>query len=209
MVRARSEITIVPINAALICDLLYGALKREEDDIHSIGIREPRIEHFLCSVAFAPELVVGYLLRKEALRRGIPIECERRFNGCIVDCCFIENGECAALCEIKGPWGVWVTDRGPLRKDLQKLLSLTVQPSARRYDAWVLVAEDESIQDWKKWVGDLTGGIGELDECVVSPPIPVNQPTGAVTKWNKKAHKTLWAIVFSLRPVTSSFESAS
>ena len=77
-------------------------MKREEDDIRQIGVNDPRIDHFLCSVVFAPELVVGYLLRKEALRRGVPLECERKFDGGIVDCCFLQGSEYAALCEIKG-----------------------------------------------------------------------------------------------------------
>ncbi len=88
------------INAPLICDLLYQTLKREEDEIGLIGHPKEPFNHFLASVAFAPEVAVGYLLRKEALRRGIATESERDR----VDVCLFQDGACVAMCEIKGPW---------------------------------------------------------------------------------------------------------
>jgi hypothetical protein len=188
-----------PRNAQLICDLLYSALKREEEDIRQIGMSEPRIDHFLCSVAFAPELVIGYLLRKEALRQGVAVECERKFPSGIVDCCFVEDGSYAALCEIKGPWGIWRADRGPLREDLQKLLKFSEPSSARRYNAWVLVAEDESPPDLQRWVEATAAGIAETDEFAASLPIPVNQTAGKFTVWNQKSHRSICVAVFSLR----------
>jgi hypothetical protein len=193
-----TALSSAPRNARLICDLLYAALKREEDDIRQIGMSEARIDHFLRSVAFAPELVVGYLLRKEALRHGVPVECERTFDNGIVDFCFVEDGAYAALCEIKGPRGLWA-DKRPLREDVQKGLRSSEASSARRYNAWILVAETESTPDLKQWATETAAGIAEIDECAVSPPIPVNRTDSAVTVWNGKPHESLWVVVFSVR----------
>jgi hypothetical protein len=195
-------LTSEPRNAHLVCELLYRALKREEDDIRQIGVNDARIDHFLCSLAFAPELVVGYLLRKEALRNGIPVECERNFNdGGIVDVCFIQDGKYTALCEIKGPWGIWRTDGIRLRKDVQKVLTqkFSDASSAKRYNAWILVAENETTPDLKQWVEKIVGGIAEMDECEVSLPISVNRIADQVSVWNGKPHECLRVVVFGVR----------
>jgi hypothetical protein len=197
-----TTLALQPRDARLICKLLYSTLKREEDEIRRIGMSDARIDHHLCSVAFAPELVVGYLLRKEALIHRIPVECERQFaDGGIVDACFIENGAYTALCEIKGPWGLWRTDREPLRKDVRKLLShgFSEAASARRYNAWILVAEIQSAADLRQWVHEVVTGIAEIDEYEVSLPIPVNRTLDALTIWNGHRHDCLWVVVFSVR----------
>jgi len=169
-----------PRDASLIRDLLYSALKREEDEIHQLGAREP-IAHFLRSVADVPEHVVHHLLRKEALRQDIPIEYEKEINGCVVDFCFTEDGVDAALCEIKGAWNISGRARKqrkvkePLRRDLQKLLELPDIAPSKRYCAWILTTEAKSTpEDIRDWVKDAAAGHGELCEYEVAEPIMVN-----------------------------------
>lgn len=169
-----------PRDASLIRDLLYSALKREEDEIHQLGAREP-IAHFLRSVADVPEHVVHHLLRKEALRKDIPIEYEKPINGRAVDFCFTGHGQDAALCEIKGAWNIAGGTgrerrvREPLQRDLRKLLELPETAPARRYCAWILTTEAQSrSEDIREWVKDAATELGELCEYQEAEPIMVN-----------------------------------
>src|SRR5208283_3417533 len=93
-------------DASFFCKLLHGALENEEKELHELGVREPA-EHYLLSVAFAPELAIGYMVRKQALRQGdIAVEGERRYEGDTrgsVDVCTVDGGgNCTASLEIKG-----------------------------------------------------------------------------------------------------------
>lgn len=110
----------------LFRDLLHGALLHEEQEICSIGVPAGPPEHFLSSVSCAPELSIGYLVRKEALQRRIPIESERHYAAsqeCVDFCLVDDRGACTPSLEIKGPSGVW--DRsGPLQADVLSILAL-------------------------------------------------------------------------------------
>jgi hypothetical protein len=83
--------------------------------IRSVPTSDKRpAEHHLLSVAFAPELAIAYLVRKEALRLGIPIEGEHKY----VDFCLpVPNDTCAASLEIK-LWNVLHFNKRPLKSDV-------------------------------------------------------------------------------------------
>ncbi len=191
-------------NGGLFCDILCKVLKREEEEILRIGTDKGRPEHFLLSVAFAPELAIGYLIRKEALRRGIPIESEHRCEDRnVVDICFVKDNGYKASLEIKGPWGIW----GPakdLRKDVQKVLRQAVSgiPLLEKYNAWILVLEDATtVEALEEFVKKTISGVAEVVECVVSPPIPINRTANAVSAWNGHKYESLRVVVFSARGI--------
>jgi hypothetical protein len=188
-----------PRNAHLICDLLYSALKEEEEDIRKRGGGRMPIDLFFASVAFATELYIGYLVRKEALRRGIPVSCELPCaDKALVDLAFFEDDACTAICEIKRR-GIW-EDKGPLRDDVQKVLAQPMPHAVRRYNGWVLVLNHETRPDLKRWVQSaVIGKSAEIDEWEPSPTIPVNRTAGAVTVWNEQPHEHLQVVVFSVR----------
>jgi len=184
-------------------DLLYRALSREEEEIRAFGCPPEPPEHFLSSVAFAPELAIGYLLRKQARRDGIRVEGERHYEGearC-VDLCLIEEGVATASLEIKGPWGVWES-KARLLEDVAKRFNRTcrihgVEASAARHNAWILVESVERRpQDVERFVRETLRNFVTIEECLMAPPIPLNRGAVGVLHVGRHDYRDLWVVVF-------------
>ncbi|MGB7761073.1 MAG: hypothetical protein WBL61_14660 [Bryobacteraceae bacterium] len=195
-------------NAQLFCKLLHDALEREEKEIHNIGVRFPA-DRYLLSVACAPEVVVGYLVRKQALRRDVAIVGERRYEAGaagLVDFCAVDvDGKCTASLEIKGPIGDWAGN-GRLLEDIEKHFDPSVRiegatPSAKRYNAWILIEQAAATSDeLNRRVEKLLSGPGGLDEIDVSAPISINRVNNVVYQDdNGHSYGNLRVIVFSAR----------
>jgi hypothetical protein len=200
-------------NADLFCRLLETALRREEEDIRSIGGRRLPAEQFLLSVAFAPETAIGYLVRKAALRLDIPLESERRYAGTTKECvdfCAFHNGEYAASLELKGPIGDWEGTRR-LRPDITKHFDQAARVSgaaqtAKRYNAWILVEQTAVTTDvLRERVKGALAAKGVITEFAVSSTIPINLLNNAVytDRWQHR-YENLRVVVFSaeLQPVS-------
>ena len=189
-----------PGNGQLLCALVYNALKREEEEIQRIRVGPNPPERCLLSVAFAPELAMGYLVRKQALVDRLEVECEcKDRDGTWVDLCLFRGGAWAASAEIKGPWGIWRADRDPLKKDVSKVLRQCLPGSqlAEQYNVWILVQEDEmSAAAVEAFVLSTVGRIARVAQCFVSDPIPINQNDGAAAVWNNRRHSFLRVAVF-------------
>jgi hypothetical protein len=159
-------------NAKLFCDLLFSALQREEKDLFDIKgaavIDWGRPEWFLTSVSHAPEFAIGYLVRKEALRRGVAIDSEHRY----VDFCLLEDGKYTASLEVK-VWQVGQNVRA-LQEDVRKVSIQSVPnlPASERYNGWILIGTSE--MDTEQFVRTTIAGIAELGQYEVSDSIPIN-----------------------------------
>ena len=202
-------------NASFFCTLLHDALENEEREILDIGARGPAEEHLL-SVAFAPELAIGYLVRKQALRQGgVAIEGERQYEGHArksVDVCTVDgDGNCTASLEIKGPIGDWNANRNDkFLKDIEKHFDPRARiknatSSAKRYNGWILIERVATKRD--ELIGavhDLLSRSGRLlDEKDVSEAIKINRTSNVVHKDRAgNLYENLRVIVFSaqLRP---------
>ena len=185
-------------NGKLFCELLYSALKREEDEIREIGTAKGKPEHFLLSVAFAPELAIKYLVRKEALRRGVAIEWGYKQ----VDLCLVgDDGNYTASLEVK-VWGMWTRKRDPLRKDVRKVLNQSIPNIApgERYNAWILVLEDTTTDALEVVRSTLKEEV-EVVESFVSAQIPINQTGDAPSVVKGHKHECLQVVVFNSRSV--------
>lgn len=190
-------------SADLFCRLLEETLKNEEKEIRSIGVDRQPVEHFLLSVAFARELSIQYLIRKTALRLGVPLEGEVPCIGGSVDFCTVHNGKYSASLEVKG----WVFDRWDpdrLRADIDKHFdpATTIQnadPSAKRYNAWIVIEQVPKPEDaLRECVKKVLGGRGTLDEFKASDPIPINRVNNAayVDSWRYR-YENLRVVVFN------------
>jgi hypothetical protein len=172
---------------------LFKALEREENEIRQIGSDKGPPECFLSSVAHAPELAIGYLLRKEALRQGIALESEYQQ----VDMCFHQDGARISTFEIKGPWPVW-EKTGSLKRDVRKVLAQSVEgvPPEQRYNAWILILEDTSTEP-AAFVRKVLSGIADVVEFVQSEPISING--NATPSSSRHRFGSLRVVVFSTR----------
>lgn len=154
--------------ASLFCDLLYSALQREENEIASLAMGAKPAEHFLSSVAHAPELAVAYLVRKEALRRRLPIESEVHQ----IDLCLVRDRVHLASMEIK----ILPTWRpaAKFKKDVLKVLNQNLHGVAEteRYNGWVLIL-DQSGDAEEFFRRTIAGIAGVRDHCI-SSAISVN-----------------------------------
>jgi hypothetical protein len=197
--------------AKFFCKLVHDALECEEREILNIGVREPA-ERYLMSVAFAPELAIGYVVREQALRQpDVAVEGERpyeRYEGDTwksVDVCTVDrNGKCTASLEIK-LIADWDPNRnGRCSNDIEKHFNPFARikdavSSAKRYNAWILVEDKaNSDEELKGRVQKLLCSPGGLDEFDVSDPIRINRVNNVAYKDNQgHSYETLRVIVFS------------
>jgi hypothetical protein len=186
-------------NASLLCELVSFALQREEIELSQITSSathksvDPKL--FLTSVAHAPELAIGYLVRKEALRRNVAIESEHTYT----DLCLLNEGAYTASLELKC-WEVWRTGTKTLQEDVQKVLaqSTPVLAASERYHGWILVFDGEyELDAAEQFVRKTLAGIAELGEHVVSAPIPINRTEEAMQIHHGHRYHFIQVVVFS------------
>jgi hypothetical protein len=166
----------------VFCDLLHSALKREEEDIRRISPGIAPAKHYLLSVAFATELVVAHLVRKQALRDRRAVRTEVRYVGSrqCADLCLVEGDGYSASLEIKGPRAVW-EPTGPLTADVRKHLAGSTgiagaRPNAERYNAWILVTEPGATREaLEAFILTALSGAVDHAEFIAADPIPINR----------------------------------
>jgi hypothetical protein len=196
-------------------DLLHAALLREEDELASIGTDRGPARHFLHSVAHADELAIQYLVRKEALRRRIALEVERRR----VDLCLMEGDHPVAslqlkklpVCELTNP-----RVRRAVTTDIETQID-AVDMCADRYNGWVLIeatrrhAPEFNAADVGTLVHDTVRGFGfRVVECALADVIRVN-PVGGDSYSDGHGHiyRQMWPIVFRAGRPTGDAPAAS
>jgi len=173
-------------NASIFCDLLYSALKREEEKIAQITEiaaqpgRNP--EWFLTSVAHATELAIQYLVRKEALRQNRAIQGEVAVPGNYnpTDMCLLDGSSHVASLELKHACR---TKTKGLREDVVKVLAQSIPGvvHSERYNGWIRLLEHETDANAaEQFIQCILKGTAELGRWIGSPAIPINRALGSI-----------------------------
>src|SRR5690242_7063467 len=99
---------IMTPNIELLTTLIYNAIEDEETSPRDLHAKNPceRADDQLLSVAVAPELAIGYLVRRQALNKNIPLKSEVRYTTKgNVDLCLVDaNKQVCVACELKMGW---------------------------------------------------------------------------------------------------------
>jgi len=193
--------------ARTLVSLITQTLKNEENGLEALRAPracelDPRVE--LLSVAFAGELALEYMIRRQALVDRIPLLTQVAYEAPLlkstVDLCLVdaETEEVYAACELKSR-GVWYLHE--VIPDARKILNPAhrirgARPDCERYCAWVVVSDDRRSDDeLTKLTEDTLRGAVQNLQTLISEPIPVNQLARGEPYDDGHGHKYRWLTV--------------
>jgi hypothetical protein len=197
-------------NAQCFCDLAYAALSREERELAELAGQPPKDPMSVCGI---DEVVIHFLIRKEALRQKIPLGCEWPYSAGRekADFCLLDDaGRPVASFEMK-----LVTADPPEALEywpkVWEDVSKHFHPekgikgacvSHERYNVLVVTNKDEARAEVERIVEKEIGRVVNGPTLFTSDSIKLNRLKGTnrnIEKWNY-----MRVVVFSGRFVPAS-----
>jgi hypothetical protein len=187
------------------CNVLQSALREEDHDDSQIDPDNGRVDHLLLSVAsslsaFAPEVAIAYLVRKEVRCQGSAVEWNPCKDRNFVDLCLVVNDGYATSFEITGPWGIWDSNNMSKTNAQRVNRSIPDVPTAERYSGWSLsLRDDKSTRALEQFVRSALQSFSKVIVYVVANPIPVltKRTAKAISRYDGHGYECLRVIVFS------------